>query len=141
MNTNETQVQTQMTEDQPKLTAEQAWALRMADGRHRELTARIEEVAVGTAKVAVALEGVDTKCNAILEAVHPAEPQGWLDGAVHKVNKALDKAWFYAKPLTALVAMGFAGAKGVQGVQGWRRRRAEAQAAAALPPAATHSAS
>lgn len=137
MSTNTNETQTQMIEETqaPKLTAEQAWALRMADGRHRELTARIEEVAVGTAKVAVALEGVDTKCNAILEAVHPAEPQGWLDGTVHKVNKALDKAWFYAKPAVALVAVGFAGAKGAQGVQSWRRRRAEAQAAAALPPA------
>lgn len=135
MNTDKNETQMVETEQAPKLTAEQNWALRMADGRHRELTARVEEVAVGTAKTAVAVEGIDTKVNAILEAVAPEAPKGWLDSMVFSANEAADKVMFYARPVLLLVATGFAVNSGVRTVQGIRQRRAEAKAAASLPTA------
>lgn len=136
MNTDKNETQAQAIEmEQPKLNAEQQWALRMADGRHRELTARVEEVAVGTAKTAVAVEGIDTKVNAILEAVAPEAPKSFIGGVFHALDKRLGEALVYLRPIAAMAAVGYGGAKAVQGVQSWRQRRAEAKAAAALPPA------
>lgn len=132
MNTDKNETQT--VEMEQPMTAGENWALRTADGRHRELTARVEEVAVGTAKTAVAVEGIDTKVNAILEVVSPEAPKSFVGSVFHALDKRLGEALVYLRPLAAMAAVGYGGAKAVQGVQSWRQRRAEKAAAAALPP-------
>ena len=137
---------TPMTSSNPNLSAEQQWALRMADIRHTDImstlrlnhqtsTAAVEEIAAAAASAQVANEEVANKVAAIFETVVPMKPKGFLDGAIYKLNTSLDTAWRVLRPAAAVAVTVSAGAAAIEYTR--RGRAARAASAAVVQGAPT----
>lgn len=137
-----------VSNEKPAFTAEQNWAMRMNEARHQETlnllrsnhahaTAAVEEVAAAAASAQVANEETATKVQAIFETVVPKPPQGFLDGAINKVNNSLDAAWRILRPAAAVAVTVAAGSVMVERIRSGRAAKAAAASAAAVQGAPT----
>jgi len=137
---------THVNSTNPTLSAEQQWALRMADARHHDIMntmrksheetkAAVEEIAAAAASAQVANEEVANKVAAIFETVVPMKPKGFLDGAIYKMNTGLDAAWRLLRPAAAVAVTVSAGAAAFEYTR--RGRAARAASAAVVQGAPT----
>lgn len=124
--------QTQQQQQEPELTPAEKMAKRIEEAtaaserRHHEVKASVESVAAGVATVNVT-------ANAILEVVAPNH-EGLLDGTVAWLNRKIDGALFYLKPIAAGAVVVYGASRGLGAVKSWRKERAAKKAAALAPP-------